>query len=114
MILEHQFQNRLNMLEVMESKSTNLHNNVSDCPGDLIQGCRRGDQKAQLQVYKLFYKPVFRNCLQIVSDTVVAEALMHESFLIAFENINSYTGDISFSSWIDKFIKDAFQKVSIC
>jgi DNA-directed RNA polymerase specialized sigma24 family protein len=98
----------------MKSEFTNLQNNVSDCPRELIQGCRRGDQKAQLQVYKLFYKPVFRNCLQIVSDTVEAEALMHESFLIAFENINSYSGDISFSSWINRFIKDAFLQVNVC
>ena len=98
----------------MKSEFTNLQNNISDCPGELIQGCRRGDQKAQLQVYKLFYKPVFRNCLQIVSDTVAAESLMHESFLIAFENINSYSGDISFSSWINRFIKDAFRQVNVC
>ncbi len=98
----------------MKTEFTNLQNNVSDCPRDLIMGCRRGDQKAQLQVYKLFYKPVFTVCMQIASDTAVAEALMHESFLIAFDNINSYTGDISFSSWINRFIKDAFQQVSIC
>ena len=98
----------------MKSEFTNLHNNFSDCPRDLIQGCKRGDQRAQLQVYKLFYKPVFRVCMQIVSDTVIAETLMHESFLIAFENINSYAGDISFSSWISNFIKDAFKQVKIC
>jgi hypothetical protein len=73
-----------------------------------------GDQKARLQVYKLFYKTVFSNCLQIVSDTIGAETLMHESFLIAFKNINSYSGDISFSSWIKKFIKDACQYLNIC
>lgn len=98
----------------MKSEFTNLQNNPSDCPCELLQGCKTGDQKAQLQVYKLFYKPVFRTCLQIVRDTVVAEALMHESFLIAFENINSYTGEVSFSSWINRFIKDACKYVNVC
>jgi hypothetical protein len=30
--------------------------------------------------------------------------LMQESFLLAFEHISSYSGDITFSSWINKFI----------
>jgi DNA-directed RNA polymerase specialized sigma24 family protein len=71
---------------------------------DLVKRCRKGDQKAQLQVYKLYYRPVFSTCMQIVNDSARAEDLMHESFILAFENINSYIGDISFSSWIKKFI----------
>jgi DNA-directed RNA polymerase specialized sigma24 family protein len=42
--------------------------------------------------------------MQIVNDPAKAEDLMHESFIQAFENINSYIGDISFLSWIKKFI----------
>ncbi len=93
----------------MKTEFTRLQNSPSDCSFDLIQRCRRGDHNAQLQVYKLYYKPVFNICLQIVNDQFVAEALMQESFLLAFEDINSYTGDISFSSWINKFINYALQ-----
>jgi RNA polymerase sigma-70 factor (ECF subfamily) len=73
---------------------------------DLIEACRRNDQKAQLQVYKLYYKSVYSLCLQIVSDPVAAEDIMHESFLIAFENINTYCGKTSFSSWLMSFVKN--------
>lgn len=79
----------------------------SDLSDDLLKRCIKGDQKAQLQVYKLYYRPVFRTCMQIANDPVTAEDIMHESFILAFENINSYIGDISFSSYIKKFIKDA-------
>jgi DNA-directed RNA polymerase specialized sigma24 family protein len=79
----------------------NYNSALSD---DLVKRCRKGDQKAQLQVYKLYYRPVFSTCMQIVNDPARAEDLMHESFILAFENINSYIGDISFSSWIKKFI----------
>jgi DNA-directed RNA polymerase specialized sigma24 family protein len=98
-----------NLTDVMNSEYTKLRHINPDCPYELIQGCRKGDQKAQLQVYKLYYKPVFSKCMQIVNDPVVAEDIMQESFLIAFENMNSYKGDISFSSWINMFIKDAFK-----
>lgn len=88
----------------MKPQSTNIENYKSDLNEDLMKKCRKGDQKAQLQVYKLYYKPVFSTCMQIANDPAIAEDLMHESFILAFENINSYIGDISFSSWIKKFI----------
>ena len=89
----------------MKPQLTNLENKITDLPDELFLRCKEGDQKAQLQVYKLYYKPVFSTCMQIVNDPAAAEGLMHESFILAFENINSYIGDISFSSWIKKFIK---------
>jgi DNA-directed RNA polymerase specialized sigma24 family protein len=91
----------------MKPEFTNPQNNVSDYPVELVQKCKKGDQKAQLQVYKLYYRPVFSTCMQIVNDPAEAEDLMHESFILAFENINSYIGDVSFSTWIKKFIKCA-------
>jgi len=88
----------------MKPQFTILENYNSDLPDELVKRCKKGDQKAQLQVYKLYYRPVFSTCMQIVNDPATAEDLMHESFILAFENINSYIGDISFSSWIKKFI----------
>jgi DNA-directed RNA polymerase specialized sigma24 family protein len=88
----------------MKPQFTSLDNNKSDISDELVKRCKKGDHKAQLQVYKLYYRTVFSTCMQIVNDPATAEDLMHESFIIAFEKINSYRGDISFSSWIKKFI----------
>lgn len=88
----------------MKPQFKSLENNKSDLADELVKPCKKGDQKAQLQVYKLYYKPVFSTCMQIVNDPATAEDLMHKSFILAFENINSYIGDISFSSWIKRFI----------
>jgi DNA-directed RNA polymerase specialized sigma24 family protein len=88
----------------MKSQFTGLVNTNSDITDELVKRCKKGDHKAQLQVYKLYYRPVFSTCMQIVNDPARAEDLMHESFIEAFENINSYIGDISFLSWIKKFI----------
>ena len=73
---------------------------------DLMDACRRNDHRAQLQIYKLYYKFIYNNCLRIVSDPVTAEDIMHETFLSAFENINTYCGDTSFLSWLNSFIKN--------
>jgi DNA-directed RNA polymerase specialized sigma24 family protein len=89
----------------MKPQFTSLDKNNSDISNELVKLCKKGDHKAQLQVYKLYYRSVFSTCMQIVNDPARAEDLMHDSFILAFENINLYIEDISFSSWIKKFIK---------
>jgi DNA-directed RNA polymerase specialized sigma24 family protein len=79
---------------------------LADYPNDLIEGCRKGDHKSQLQIYKLYYRQVYATCLKLSDNPAIAENLMHESFLDAFENIGSYSGDTGFGSWILKFLKN--------
>src|SRR5664279_4898991 len=71
---------------------------------DLIDGCRRGDQKAQFQIYKLYYKAMYNTSLRIVNDTMEAEDIMQESFLAAFEKIDTYSGIVSFGAWLKKIV----------
>jgi DNA-directed RNA polymerase specialized sigma24 family protein len=88
----------------MKPQLTRPDKNNSDISDELVKRCKKGDQKAQLQVYKLYYKPVFSTCMQMVNDPARAEDIMHESFILAFENIDSYIGDVSFPLWLKKFI----------
>ncbi len=71
---------------------------------DLIDGCKTGDQKAQFQIYKLYYKAMFNTSLRIVNDTMEAEDVMQESFLSAFEKIDTYSGAVSFGAWLKKIV----------
>jgi DNA-directed RNA polymerase specialized sigma24 family protein len=88
----------------MRPQTSSRENYSSELVDDLVKRCKNGDHKAQLQIYKIYYRPIFSICMQIVNDPSRAEDLMHESFILAFENINSYIGDISFSLWVKKFI----------
>jgi RNA polymerase sigma factor (sigma-70 family) len=71
---------------------------------DLIDGCKTGDQKAQFQIYKLYYKAMYNTSLRIVNDTMEAEDIMQESFLSAFEKIEMYSGTVSFGAWLKKIV----------
>jgi RNA polymerase sigma-70 factor (ECF subfamily) len=71
---------------------------------DLINGCKVCDQKAQFQIYKLYYKAMYNTSLRIVNNTMEAEDIMQESFLSAFENIDSYSGTVSFGAWLKKIV----------
>ena len=81
----------------VEAAFRNLHQ-------DLIDGCITGDQKAQFQVYKLYYKAMYNTSLRIVGDTMEAEDIMQESFLSAFEKIDTYSGTVSFGAWLKKIV----------
>jgi RNA polymerase sigma factor (sigma-70 family) len=72
----------------------------------LIDGCRKGDQKAQFQIYKLYYKAMYNISLRIVKDTMEAEDIMQEAFLSAFEKIETYSGRVSFGSWLKKIVQN--------
>ena len=71
---------------------------------DLLDGCKNGDQKAQFQIYKLYYKAMYNTSLRIVNDSMEAEDIMQESFLSAFEKIDSYSGTVSFGAWLKKIV----------
>jgi len=81
----------------VEAAFKNLHQ-------DLLDGCKEGDQKAQFQIYKLYYKAMYNTSLRIVSDMMEAEDIMQESFLAAFEKIDTYSGTVSFGAWLKKIV----------
>ncbi len=72
---------------------------------DLFEACKKGDQKAQLQIYKLYYKVMYNICLYVVSDPAKAEEIMQESFLIAFEEIKSCPDNRCFVPWLQGIIE---------
>src|SRR5664279_4533758 len=83
----------------VEAAFRNLHQ-------DLLDGCKEGDQKAQFQIYKLYYKAMYNTSLRIVNNTMEAEDIMQEAFLSAFEKIGSYSGKVSFGSWLKKIVQN--------
>jgi DNA-directed RNA polymerase specialized sigma24 family protein len=89
----------------MKAEITNQSSPVAGNQNDIIEACKRGDHKAQLMVYKLYYRPLYNSCLHLVNDPAAAEDIMHESFLSAFENIGNYSGETNFFSWLNSFIK---------
>jgi RNA polymerase sigma factor (sigma-70 family) len=90
----------------MKSKMADSGVQFSNLHQDLIDGCKTGDQKAQFQIYKLYYKAMYNTSLRIVNDTMEAEDIMQEAFLSAFEKIGSYSGTVSFGAWLKKIVQN--------
>jgi RNA polymerase sigma factor (sigma-70 family) len=81
----------------LEARAKNIHQS-------LIERCRENDRKAQYELYKLFYKPMFNTSLRILNDIAEAEDVMQESFLDAFRKLSDYSGEGSFGGWLRKIV----------
>ena len=71
---------------------------------DLVEACKRGDQKAQFELYRLYHVAMYNTSLRIVGDSDDAEDVMQEAFLKAFTKLNSYRGEVSFGAWLKRIV----------
>jgi RNA polymerase sigma factor (sigma-70 family) len=71
---------------------------------EIIDQCREGSQKAQFQLYKLYYRPMFSICMRIINNATEAEDVMQEAFLNAFTKLDSYKGEVSFGAWLKRIV----------
>lgn len=71
---------------------------------ELIKQCKKGQQKAQMQVYKLYYKAMFNSSLRIIGNKFDAEDMMQDSFLDAFRRIEQYKEEGSFGGWLKRIV----------
>ena len=76
----------------------------------LIEGCRKGDRRAQKALYETFSRKMMSVCLRYVSDWETARDLLQEGFVKVFTHIDSYTGNGSFEGWLRKiFVNSALE-----
>jgi RNA polymerase sigma factor (sigma-70 family) len=89
------------LIQKRNKKLKTLYENIHQ---EIIDQCREGSQKAQFQLYKLYYKPMYNVCMRIVNQPAEAEDVMQEAFLNAFRNIGTYKGEVSFGAWLKRIV----------
>ena len=68
----------------------------------LIEQCKKGNQKAQLQIYNLYCEAMFFITCRYIKNEEEAKDVMQEGFLKAFLKINTTTKDTNFGAWLRK------------
>ena len=71
---------------------------------NLIQACKKGNQPAQFEIYKLYYKAMYNTSLRIVKDSFEAEDIMQEAFLNAFTKLDTFKGEVAFGAWLKRIV----------
>ena len=70
----------------------------------LVEACKKGDRKAQFELYRLYNAAMYNTTLRIVRDPDDAEDVMQEAFLKAFLKIGTYRGEVSFGAWLKRIV----------
>lgn len=78
---------------------------------ELLEKCRKGDERAQMKVYNKYSKAMYNVAFRIVKDSAEAEDIMQECFLKAFKNLDSFEGTSTFGAWIKKIVVN--QSISV-
>lgn len=96
--------NKENITSSFTRKSDQLGNKYINIHQNLLDRCLESDKKAQFEIYRLYYKSMYNSSLRIVGMPEEAEDVMQESFLTAFRNLKTYSGDVSFGAWLKKIV----------
>ncbi|HBH48105.1 MAG TPA: hypothetical protein DDX98_05665 [Bacteroidales bacterium] len=85
------------MVSFKKEKNFNKHKK-------LIEECKQENRRAQLKLYKIYYKAMYTVSLNMVKDRHQAEDLMQEAFISAFSHIKEFKGEVSFGAWLKKIV----------
>ncbi len=69
---------------------------------ELINNCKRGERKAQEQLYRDYSRILFGVCLKYSRNKTEAEDNLHDSFMTIYEKIDQYQFKGSFEGWIKR------------
>ena len=70
----------------------------------LIALCKKGDKKAQFELYKKYANAMYNISYRILKNSAEAEDATQEGFLKAFQHIDTYSGTVSFGAWLKKIV----------
>lgn len=70
----------------------------------LLVLCKKGNQIAQMEVYNRYQAAMYNVAARIVKDPADAEDIMQESFLTAFNKLNTFKGEATFGSWLKRIV----------
>jgi len=68
----------------------------------LILHCKKGDRKAQEQLYRKYSSVLFGLCLKYSRNKTEAEDNLHDSFLTIYDKIDQFKFKGSFEGWLKR------------
>ena len=71
---------------------------------ELVEGCKKGDRKAQEKLYSLYASKMMGLCLRYARDNFEAEDMLQTGFIRMFEKIHSFRNEGSFEGWLRRLM----------
>ncbi|MBK7944484.1 MAG: RNA polymerase sigma factor [Flavobacteriales bacterium] len=70
----------------------------------LVDGCMKGERRAQQRVYELFYGKMMSVCMRYTKNTDQAKDILQDGFIKVFRSMESFNRAGSFEGWIRRII----------
>ena len=70
----------------------------------MIESCKKGDVRAQYQLYSLYNKAMYNICYRMTGQQEEAEDMLQESFSYAFSKLGSFRYESSFGAWLKRIV----------
>ena len=71
---------------------------------DIVEACKRGDRKAQFELYKLYSKAMYNICLRMLGSVENAEDALQNSFVDVFSKLDSFRFESAIGAWIKRIV----------
>jgi RNA polymerase sigma-70 factor (ECF subfamily) len=81
-----------------------LTTKYEDIHRDVIESCKKGDVRAQYQLYSLYDKAMYNICYRMTGQQEEAEDMLQESFTYAFSRLGSFRFESSFGAWLKRIV----------
>lgn len=72
--------------------------------GELIEGCLKGDRRAQEALYKKMFGTMMAVCMRYAGQRDDALDALNQSFLKVFQRIHEFRGEGSFEGWVRRIV----------
>ena len=69
----------------------------------LINRCKKGDEKAMMQIYDLYCEAMFHIACRYLNNEDAKDA-MQDSFLKAFAKLDTFKEDYTFGAWLKRIV----------
>jgi RNA polymerase sigma-70 factor (ECF subfamily) len=74
---------------------------------ELVERCRRGDERAWAELVEATHREVYTLCLRILRDPDDAAEATQDAFLKAYRGLKGFRGEAQFSTWLYRVATNA-------
>lgn len=71
---------------------------------ELISRCKKGDRKAQFELYDLYVNAMYNTCFRMVGNKDDAEDIIQDAFIKAFTKLESFQFKSAFGAWLKRIV----------
>ena len=77
---------------------------IMDQHYDIVEACKRGDRKAQFELYKLYSRAMYNICVRMLGSAENAEDALQNSFVDVFTKLDTFRFESTIGAWIKRIV----------